>query len=140
MEEIMRKTLLLLCCALLAAACAKTASGPDMDSILDREWRLGYHGDKPVIDDSTVTVIFKEGGSLSGSAGCNSYSGSWEMKDGMLRMGPFNSTTVLCPDTLMKQEKRFLQHMQRATHMDLDNTGALLIFVKGETKPMLFRQ
>ncbi|WP_147819837.1 META domain-containing protein [Salidesulfovibrio onnuriiensis] len=136
----MKKILLLTICLLLLAACAKKPGQLDMGSILDREWTLEYDGDKPVIDASNVTIVFKDDGKVGGRSGCNNYTGSWKLENGKLSMGPFASTRMMCPGALMEQETRFLQHLQQATSLDVDKTGALLIFVDGMDKPMLFRE
>jgi len=75
----------------------------------------GYNNGKQAVVSalagSTLTLIFGEDGRLSGSAGCNTYTTSYEVSDQSLRIGQIASTRMLCnePAGVMEQETRFLQ-------------------------------
>jgi len=75
----------------------------------------GYNDGKQAVVSalagSTLTLIFGEDGRLSGSAGCNTYTTSYEVSDQSLRIGLIASTRMLCnePAGVMEQETRFLQ-------------------------------
>jgi heat shock protein HslJ len=50
------------------------------------------------------------------------------------------STMMACAPALMDQETSFFAALTQADTVAFDKTGALLIRVKGEAKPLLFRR
>ena len=85
------------------------------------EWILAGYGpqDSPAapLAGSSVTIRF-EGGQLSGSAGCNSYFGSYQLDRGALTIGPVGNTEMWC-EGLMDQETAFLRLLQAAESVGL---------------------
>ena len=71
-----------------------------------------------VLADTTLTILFGESGQISGSGGCNNYSGSYK-SDGVssIEIGPLASTMMACagPEGAMDQEMQFLAALQAAT-------------------------
>ena len=56
--------------------------------------------------DASVVVAF-DAASLSGTAGCNGFSGPWSSTDGVLAIGPLMSTKMACePAEVMARESR----------------------------------
>jgi heat shock protein HslJ len=73
----------------------------------------GTGGFQSAVIDVPVTAMFNEDGSLTGSAGCNSYNGTWETEDGSVTIGPLASTRMLCGDeALDQQEARYLEVLE----------------------------
>jgi len=89
------------------------------------EWVLtamGESGDlKPALDIKDVTLNFTSADSLSGSAGCNSYSGEYESAtNGDLKVSDIISTMMLCMQPgLMDQEHAFLDALDEAEEYDV---------------------
>jgi putative lipoprotein len=79
-------------------------------------------------------------GKVAGSGGCNRYSGSTALKGAQIEFTPMASTMMACAPALMDQETRYFAALTQADTVTFDRTGALLIRVKGETKPLLFRR
>jgi heat shock protein HslJ/uncharacterized protein YraI len=65
---------------------------------------------------SQITARFGADGSLSGSAGCNNYNGSFTAFDRTLRIHTLSASQALCgePQGVMEQEATFLTLMQQA--------------------------
>lgn len=64
-----------------------------------------------------LTAVFGEDGSLSGSAGCNSYRTSFETTaEGGISIGPAAITRMMCstPEGIMEQEAEFLAALETA--------------------------
>ncbi|MCS6883463.1 MAG: META domain-containing protein [Oscillochloridaceae bacterium] len=86
----------------------------------------GYNNGKQavvsVLNGSTLTLVFGADGQLSGSAGCNNYTGSYEVADQSLRIGPLASTKRLCnePEGVMEQETQFLEALGTAVTYRID--------------------
>ena len=54
-----------------------------------------------------------EDGQVTGSAGCNSYFGSYKARSGDITVGAVGSTQMACvdPGGVMEQEQEFLKHL-----------------------------
>lgn len=114
---------------------------PVSSSTLDGgTWLLEDLVGRGVIDNSHVTIEFLPDGKVAGSGGCNRYSGSTKVTGSQISFMPMASTMMACPPSLMDQETRFYSALAKADSLSFDKTGALLIHVKGEEKPLLFRK
>lgn len=76
-----------------------------------------------------ITARFGSDGSLSGSAGCNSYNGSFTAFDQTLRIGALSPSVAWCdtPGGIMEQEGTFLTLMRNASRMAI-SAGQLSVF------------
>ena len=83
-------------------------------------WQLVSYNDgqqamKGVLPDTRITALF-ENGTVGGSAGCNNYSGPYELSGSLISIGPLASTMMMCgePEGIMEQEATFLAALQSA--------------------------
>ncbi len=91
-------------------------------SIEDTDWVLQSYGEfgnlEDVLTDTEITAEFVSSeGTVEGSAGCNSYSGSYEVKNSQLSIpGPIAATEMYCmePEGVMDQERQYLEILQAA--------------------------
>jgi heat shock protein HslJ len=69
-----------------------------------------------VLAGTTLTADFGEDGTLTGSSGCNSYSGSYKVDGKNISIGPLVSTKMYCgePAGVMDQETQFLLALESA--------------------------
>jgi heat shock protein HslJ len=77
-----------------------------------------YSGDAitSVVGDATLTADFADDGQLSGNAGCNNYSGPYELDGESISIGPLAVTKMACTsDELSKQEADYLAALDLAT-------------------------
>ncbi len=84
------------------------------------------------IDSAMPVANFVEG-TVSGVAGCNSYSGSYTIDGDAIRIGPLAATLMFCeqPEGAMDQETLYLRLLQEADGYRVsDDTLTLL---QGET-------
>jgi len=86
----------------------------------DVKWELESYGEtgnpQPVIEGTTITATFdSEKRQVSGSAGCNTYFGDYEIDDG-LTVSMLANTEMYCmdPEGVMDQEKEYLDTLQQA--------------------------
>ncbi|HSG16764.1 MAG TPA: META domain-containing protein, partial [Anaerolineae bacterium] len=86
-----------------------------------------------------ITARFGADGTLSGSGGCNSYSGGFTAYDQTLRISNLSSSQTLCatPEGIMEQESEFLRLMQQANQMTI-SAGQLTIFDAGGNRILVF--
>ena len=108
-------------------------------SIEDTDWVLQSYGEfgnlKDVLTDTEITAEFVSSeGTVEGSAGCNSYSGSYEVKDSQLSIpGPIAATEMYCmePEGVMEQERQYLEILQAAKSYSVED-GELHINCGGQ--------
>ena len=114
--------------ALLSGACAKTDSTITTSDLEGNTWVLESYGEpgnlKDVLTDTEITAEFVSSeGAVRGSAGCNSYFGSYEMEDSQLSVpGPIAATEMYCmePEGAMEQEQEYLAVLQLAESYEID--------------------
>jgi heat shock protein HslJ len=89
-------------------------------------WQLTYYnngrgGFTSALLDTELTAEFNEDGQMSGSAGCNSYSGSYQIDGNNISIGPLASTMMMCetPEGVMDQETEYLAALERAATYEI---------------------
>lgn len=88
-----------------------------------------------------VTAVFKDDGSLAGSAGCNSYTTSYEINGSSIKIAPAGTTKMLCsePEGIMEQETLYLEALQSAASYEIQVSDLVLFDVNG-TRAVIFRE
>ena len=123
----------------------------DMDQVVDVLWvLLGYGdaGNPTVVERNTlISIVFSADGQVSGSAGCNNFSSTFQVEaDGSLTITtPFAVTMMFC-ESGAEQEAAFLSALENAQSLGLNAEGRLeilydsgqpydekLVFGQGET-------
>jgi heat shock protein HslJ len=67
-----------------------------------------------VIEGTTITALFGEDGSLSGSAGCNNYNASYSVDGDAITISQPASTMMACEEAVLAQETAFLALLPQA--------------------------
>jgi heat shock protein HslJ len=82
---------------------------------------------------SEVTALFGEDGSLTGSAGCNRYTASYQLDGDSLTVGPAASTMMMCPDPegVMDQEAAYLKALETVASFELSGDRLTLRTASG---------
>jgi heat shock protein HslJ len=118
---------------LLAAGCTGQAPEPLLSGT---GWTLtGYvHNGTPAqaLSGTTVTLDFGDDGSITGTAGCNRYFASYEVKGTAITIGSAGSTMMYC-DTpgVMDQESAYLTLLGQAKIITVDGNRLTLSDAKG---------
>ncbi len=78
-----------------------------------------------LVAGTTITLDFGGDGVVSGSGGCNQYSGEFETDGGDVSMGQLASTERACldPAGVMEQEAEYLRALQSATTWSVRGTS-----------------
>ena len=97
-------------------------------------------GYRTPLPGTQITARFGADGSLSGSAGCNSYDGTFNAFDQTLRISTLSSSQALCgsPEGVMEQEGVFLNLMHQASRMSI-SAGQLAIFDSAGNSILVFQ-
>ena len=104
-----------------------------VNGLTSNRWLLNSYstqsgGSQRPLPGSEITARFGADGSLSGSAGCNSYTGAFTAYAQKLRVNRLTASQALCttPEGIMDQEGVFLSLMQQAATMRI-SAGQLTI-------------
>jgi len=102
------------------------------DQVLaNTQWHLVSFGrtgeEKPLIQGTTITLLFGAEGRVSGSGGCNSYSGTYRVRGDNLTFGRMASTMRACLNSQAnQQEQQYFAALDSASRFRL-NANRLLI-------------
>ncbi|MCS3466801.1 heat shock protein HslJ [Pseudomonas sp. JUb42] len=118
--------------ALLGAGCT-TEPTPSRDHGYLLEWI----GERPLIDNSHLTMTLGADGRAYGTAGCNHWFAPYTLKDHSISLGPVGSTRKLCGPALMEQEQRYLQALGKVQRWDISPINQLRLW-PAEGKPLRF--
>ncbi|MFC2020304.1 META domain-containing protein [Chloroflexota bacterium] len=108
------------------------ACGTSSGTLEDKTWLLESYGEpgnlQDVLEDTEISVVFDSAeGQVAGSAGCNRYFGSYEVKGNKLSgLEPLGSTMMYCTESIMEQETQYLKALQAAESYQIKD-GQLII-------------
>jgi heat shock protein HslJ len=132
----MRSLLLMIILGFLAIACASGAPGPPGGIRLEGiEWRaLSIAGQPP--SPRNVPTLRLTGSTVSGSGGCNRYSGGARFEDGRLVIDGLAMTAMACLDDVANErEQQFITILSsrpligtRDGHLVLSAQGGEIVF------------
>jgi ABC-type amino acid transport substrate-binding protein/heat shock protein HslJ len=103
-----------------------TSGGPG-DPLAGTSWLATAYYDSAqgqmvrVLQGTRLTTAFSQD-QVSGSGGCNTYSGPYRVDEDSLRIGPLTTSQMLCsdPEGIMEQERAFLADLQSAASYTLE--------------------
>jgi heat shock protein HslJ len=111
-------------------------------SLTGTTWQVtNYNNGKQAVvtllADTELTMMFDDNGQVSGSAGCNNFTGGYTMDGDAIVIGPLATTMKMCgePEGVMEQEAAFLAALEAATTFAIqgdeielrDDSGALQV-------------
>jgi heat shock protein HslJ len=129
----MKPLLLTLLAATLLAGCATETPALKQDHGYVLEWI----GERPLIDNSHLTMTLGNDGRAYGNAGCNHWFASYHLQGNAITFGPVGSTRKLCAPALMEQEHRFLEAMGKVQRWDVSPIEQLRLW-PAQGKPLRF--
>jgi heat shock protein HslJ len=106
--------------ATLAAASAGLA-GTEWKAV---NYNNGNQAVVGLITGSEITLNFGADGQVSGSAGCNRYTGSYQAEGETLKVGRLATTMMMCvaPEGVMEQEAKYLAALQNAATYSIEGS------------------
>lgn len=87
-------------------------------------WSFVSIGGVPVAADQPTSLQF-DGNRMSGSAGCNRFSGTYSVDGGTLKAGPLMATEMACPG--MELEQAFFKLMASPVSLTFADDGTLIL-------------
>jgi len=115
--------------ATLVGVAAGSASGAEQagaSALTGKVWVLATLGGKAPLRGTDVTAAFTTSGRVSGSAGCNRYSGTYKTSGSTLRISTLATTQMACARAIATQERAFLKALS-ATRSFAVNSGTLTL-------------
>jgi len=124
-------TLTLATIILLSVAACALPGLPTGDPLKGTSWRLVTLGGAGLVPGTQITATFEDG-QVHGSAGCNSYGGSYQVSGDKLTMDAMFMTEMACmdPQGVMDQERQYLEMLGMAQTFKLSG-GQLQVFSAG---------
>jgi heat shock protein HslJ len=138
LEVNMRSLVLILCIFFVAQAQPGRNMSTDQRVLAGTDWRLvslgPAGGETNLVAGTTVTLKFSEDGRASGSTGCNSYSGTYQVRGDAISFGRMISTKRACLDqNANQQEQRFLSALELASRFRLSANRLTILSDRGRT-------
>lgn len=107
----MKKTLFSIAVVLMVVAlagCTSAAGAPSGGTLTGQVWALTDLAGKAPLQDTGITIQFGTDGTVSGSSGCNQYSGTYTASGSSLTIDtPLASTMMMCAEPVMVQETAY---------------------------------
>lgn len=123
-KSCMKSRVLSVLAAVMLAGCAT-----DTDALKrDHGYVLEWIGERPLIDNSHLTMTLGNDGRAYGNAGCNHWFASYRLEGDRIHFGPVGSTRKLCAPALMEQEHRFLEAMGQVLRWDVSDVEQLQLW------------
>lgn len=115
--------------AVVAVGCGSSGGTPELDGT---SWRLtGWSVSSQDPNDLTITAEFKDG-TISGNAAVNQYNGSYAVgPDDDFAAGPLASTKMAGPEADMQAEATYLQLLEAAKSVALEDSTLKLFDADG---------
>ena len=114
-----------------------TACGGEGTSLTTTEWILTSLEGQLLIAEAPITAAFTDELQVAGVAGCNTYSGSYEVDGDMITFGLMATTLMACPQPVMEQEASYLAVLDR-TQTFAAGDGTLTLYGTGGQELAVF--
>ncbi|WP_407311568.1 META domain-containing protein [Pseudomonas sp. nanlin1] len=101
----------------------------------DRSYVVEWIGERPLIDNSHLTLTLANDGRAYGNAGCNHWFAPYTLQGQSLAFGKPGNTRKLCAPAVMEQEQRFLKALETVQRWDISGTEQVR-FWPAEGKPI----
>ncbi len=124
---------------LLLAGCVPVPSASS-GSLADTSWLLVNLNGQPALSDTQVTIRF-ENGQLSGSDGCNRYSGSYTINGARITVDKnLISTMMACAEPIMTQAAAYIAALTGAATYTIEGGQLTLLDGSGKALATFTRQ
>ena len=112
---------------LITTACTPTKG------LNETSWILTALDNKPVVNDTLVTIKFEKG-MTTGGDGCNSYSTTFIQKGHKITISPnIASTMMACPEAIMQQAATYTTMLTQVATYKIDDQQLALLDANGKT-------
>lgn len=103
-------------------------------------WLAEEVGGKPVPDKARLTISIAADGTVSGSGGCNRFTGTAVVEGNRISFPPFAATRKMCVPAVMIPEQEFLGALAAVTAYRLEGSSLMLYDQVGMQRVKLARE
>lgn len=128
-----RRAFLAMALAGLGATAARAAEAPTPVG----RWLAEDIGGNGVLDRLQTTLELTAEGRVSGSSGCNRYTGEAKVEGKAIHFGPLASTRMSCSPGAMDQETKFLAALEATRGWQADVARRTLTLTDGTGKALV---
>jgi heat shock protein HslJ len=122
--------------SLLAFTLAACSPQPIANDLTGTSWHLVSYGQAnqqtPAADGVTTLVQFTLDGQVSGSLGCNQFSGKYSVKGDKITFDQLISTLMACPEPQMSQETAAFQVLSGTVRFELTDNSLVIFDESGQ--------
>lgn len=117
------------------------ASRPGVEGSWDVTSVLYNDAIRSVVGDVPLTAEFGADGSITGSTGCNTFSGQYSLQGEAIEIGPLASTRKACgSEEASTQEAGYVAALESAVKIDQVGDGLTLLNAKGQMAVVFTRR
>ena len=116
----------------IAAACSPRGDDNVNGDLVNTSWTVVSIAGAPTLADARPTMTFAQDATVSGSGGCNQYSGAFRTGGDAFAVAEVSSTLMGCDGDRGRQEGAFLGALQGANTWRQDENGNLIISGAGD--------
>ena len=124
-------------CIAVAAALAGGAVAAEHKGLDGTSWQLLGLGPNGAIEGAQPTLTIGADGKVSGSGGCNTYTGAVTTSGMVIKFTGLAATKKACSDEINAQEATYLKALEQATTFE-NHATSLRINTKAFVEPLSF--
>ena len=105
----------IICVGMMILAACASSGAQQGGELTGKVWAVTDLMGKPLVADTGISAQFTTDGKVSGSAGCNRYSGMYTVSGSNITFSsPMASTMMMCDQAIMDQESAYLNTLGEA--------------------------
>jgi len=108
-----------------------------MKDLAGKQWTCTDIMERQIFGEKPPTIQFGQDGTVSGTGGCNTYTGTYSLNGDKLTFSPLAATEMMCTPGQMDQEYTYFTVLKRVVRVQADNEE-LKLFTEDNPVPMLF--
>lgn len=125
-HTLLRGTVVIVIAMAAFAACAPIGADDANRPLENTSWTVTSIAGAPTLPEARPTLTFAADGTVSGTSGCNQFSGAYRRDGGTLQFGGLSSTLMGCDGERGTQEMAFLAALGGATSWRHGPDGLLI--------------
>lgn len=112
-------------------------AGQTAGGLTAQSWTVGAITGSEINMDHAPTITFADGGKVSGSTGCNNFSGTYTFNNGIIELGPLAMTKKACFGPAADNEAAFVKAINTVDRVGFNQDGGVTLTGPDGVKIML---
>jgi uncharacterized membrane protein len=105
----------------------KGCGGETADLLQGAPWGVDSLANSPLVEGTTLTILFEEENAVSGTTSCNTFRAPYTLDGEKLEIGNPVATLQACAPAVMDQESRFFELLRAVRRFELDAATHTLV-------------